>query len=364
MHLFPALSKKYCHERMSAGEAQRMAQFIAWAPMVFQVSRLMVKFGILDLLRDSDKGLTQDELVQRTKLSTYAVKILTEASLSAGIVLVDEDTGRFSLSKTGWFLLTDDSTRVNMDFNHDVNYRGMFFLEEALTNEKPEGLKTLGNWPTIYEGLSKLPEEAQSSWFGFDHFYSDNSFSQALNIVFAHNPRHLMDVGGNTGRFALRCVAHSADVNVTIVDLPGQIGMMKKNIEGKEGAERIAGYPTDLLDKTNELPKGEWDVIWMSQFLDCFSEPQIVAILQKAAAVMNPNTRLFIMETFWDRQQYETTALCLTMTSVYFTAMANGNSKMYHSEDMARLIAQAGLKVVNTHDRIGRGHSILEVSLP
>lgn len=364
MHLFPALSKKYCHEHLSAGEAQRMAQFIAWAPMVFQVSRLMVKFGILDLLRDSHDGLTQDELVQRTKLSTYAVKILTEASLSAGIVLVDEETSRFSLSKTGWFLLTDDSTRVNMDFNHDVNYRGMFFLEEALMNEKPAGLKTLGNWPTIYEGLSKLPEEVQKSWFGFDHFYSDNSFSQALNIVFAHNPRQLMDVGGNTGRFALRCVAHSADVNVTIVDLPGQIGMMKKNIEGKEGAERIADYPTDLLDKANELPKGEWDVIWMSQFLDCFSEPQIVAILQKAAAVMNPNTRLFIMETFWDRQQYETTALCLTMTSVYFTAMANGNSKMYHSEDMARLIAQAGLKVVNIHDGIGRGHSILEVSLP
>ena len=97
MHLFPALSKKYCHERMSAGEAQRMAQFIAWAPMVFQVSRLMVKFGILDLLRDSHDGLTQDELVQRTKLSTYAVKILTEASLSAGIVLVDEETSRFSL---------------------------------------------------------------------------------------------------------------------------------------------------------------------------------------------------------------------------------------------------------------------------
>ena len=100
------------------------------------------------------------------------------------------------------------------------------------------------------------------------------------------------------------------------------------------------------------------------EFLDCFSEAQIVAILQKAAAVMTPKTRLFIMETFWDRQQYETTALCLTMTSVYFTALANGNSKMYHSEDMARLIAQAGLKVVTTHDGIGRGHSILEVSLP
>lgn len=364
MHLFPALSKKYCQEHMSAGEAQRLAQFIAWAPMVFQVSRLMVKFGILDLLRDNQDGLTQDELVQRTKLSAYTIKILVEASLSIGTVLVDEETGRFSLSKTGWFLLTDDSTRVNMDFNHDVNYRGLFYLEEALKNEKPEGLKTLGSWPTIYEGLSQLPEDVQKSWFGFDHFYSDHSFDEALKIVFAHNPQQLMDVGGNTGRFALRCVNHSNNVQVTIVDLPGQIGMMRNNIQGKPGAERIGDYPANMLDENTKLPQGEWDVIWMSQFLDCFSEAQIVAILQKAAAVMNPQTRLFIMETFWDRQRYETTALCLTMTSVYFTALANGNSKMYHSEDMARLIEKAGLKMVHTHDGVGRGHSILEVMKP
>ena len=44
-----------------------------------------------------------------------------------------------------------------------------------------------------------------------------------------------MDVGGNTGRFALRCVAYDSEVKVTIVDLPGQIGMMQKNIAGKDG---------------------------------------------------------------------------------------------------------------------------------
>ena len=38
---------------MSAPDAQRLAEFIAWGPVIFQVSRLMLKFGILDLLRDS-----------------------------------------------------------------------------------------------------------------------------------------------------------------------------------------------------------------------------------------------------------------------------------------------------------------------
>ena len=96
----------------------------------------------------------------------------------------------------------------------------------------------------------------QDSWFGFDHFYSDHSFDKALELVFSKRPKHLMDVGGNTGRFALRCVEFDSDVNVTIVDLPGQIGMMKKNIEGKDGAERIKGYSTNILDENNVYHKG------------------------------------------------------------------------------------------------------------
>ena len=71
------------------------------------------------------------------------------------------------------------------------------------------------------------------------------------------------------------------------------------------------------------------------------------------------NTSLYIMEPFWDRQRYETAAYCLTMTSLYFTAMANGNSKIFHSEDLIRCVEKAGLKVAEISDGIGRGHSIL-----
>ncbi len=363
MNLFKSESDRYTQEKYSAREAQRLAEYIAWGPIIFQVSRLMVKWGVLEELRDSTDGLTLAELQQKTKLSEYALKILLEASLSAGTVLIDKATDRYTISKTGWFLLNDPATRVNIDFNHDVNYRGMFYLDEALKEGKPAGLKTLGDWPTIYEGLSKLDPQVQKSWFGFDHFYSDHSFDTALGIVFGKKPKHLMDVGGNTGRFALRCVGYDKDVNVTIVDLPGQIGMMKKNIEGKEGAERIGGYPTNILDVQNQLPAGDWDAIWMSQFLDCFSEEEIYSILARAAKVMTKGTTLYIMETFWDRQKFETASMCLTMTSVYFTAMANGNSKMYHSDDMVKQVERAGLQVVAIHDGIGQGHTILEVKL-
>ena len=360
MYLSPALLKAYSKEHLTAREAQAKAEWIAWGPIVFQVSRLMKKFGIFEMLRNSDNGMTETEVAQEAGISGYAAKVMLEASLCIGTVLIDPETDHYTLSKTGWCFITDSATDVNTEFNHDVNYEGWFRLEESLREGRPAGLEHFGPWPTIYEGLSQLPPQVQKSWFGFDHFYSDSSFQQALEIVFSGKPKTLLDVGGNTGRWALQCVGYDKDVQVTIVDLPQQLEMMRRDTAGKPGAERIDGHGMNLLDASQAFPTNKhYDVIWMSQFLDCFGEDEIVSIVSRAAKIMDENSRLFIMETFWDRQRFEPAAFCLTMTSLYFTALANGNSKMYHSDDMARLVEKAGLQVETIHDNLGQGHSIM-----
>ena len=48
----------YEADRLSAVQAQRRAQEIAFGPVVFQVSRLMLKFGILRMLDDHKEGLS------------------------------------------------------------------------------------------------------------------------------------------------------------------------------------------------------------------------------------------------------------------------------------------------------------------
>ena len=360
MKMTPLVAKQYTQEQLSAREAQHLAHEIAFAPVVFQVSRLMVKFGILEALFAHPEGLTQEEIAQQTQLSPYAVQVLLEASLSIGTVIVQQE--RFLLSKAGWFLLKDDAVRVNMEFIHQVCYQGLFYMEEALKEGKPEGLKVFGNWPTIYEGLSSLPQEAQEKWFAFDHYYSDNSFTEALEIVFANPVGKLLDVGGNTGRWALQCVGYNPEVEVTIMDLPQQLALMQKATEGKKGAERIKQYPANLLDEQVVFPKG-FDVIWMSQFLDCFSPEQVTHILRRAAQAMDRHTRLYILESYWDRQRHETGAYCLTQISLYFSVMANGNSKMYYSQDMIRCAEQAGLTIEKIYDDLGKGHSIFVCQL-
>lgn len=345
---------------MTALDAQRAAHEIAFAPMVFQVSRLMIKYGIFAMLeeagRNTPAGMTVDEVASAAGISAYGAKVLLESSLTAGTVFYND--GRFTISKIGWFLLNDPMVRADIDFNHDVNYKGLYHLDEAIRTGKPAGLRELGDWPTLYEGLSSLEPEVQKSWFGFDHFYSDNSFDEALPHVFDGGTRTILDIGGNTGRFALKCVVANPDVNVTVMDLPQQIGMLKKNIDGKPGAERIHTHPGDLL-KENTIVPGGFDVVWMSQFLDCFSELEVVSILSRVASGLKAGGRVMIMETLWDRQAYDTASFDLAQTSVYFTAMANGNSKMFFSEDLARMIEDAGLKIDAIYDGLGYGHSLI-----
>jgi hypothetical protein len=274
-------------EKKRAIEAQHEAQKIAFGPVVFQAVRCLRDLGILEMVAQSGTaGVSLEEVYTKQNLTEYGARVLLEAGLGIGVVKINDD--KYTLTKTGHFILYDEMTQVNFDFTHDICYLGMFDLKEAILEGKPAGLKVLGPWNTIYEGLSKLEGQLKKSWFEFDHYYSDKAFPEVLPLIFKHKPKRLFDVGGNTGKFSLKCVKHDPDVKVTIVDLPGQWGMAEENIKKEGYLDRIDGYPINLLDESQSLPKGA-DAVWMSQFLDCFSEDEIVSILKRAAEALTPD---------------------------------------------------------------------------
>lgn len=347
----------YEKEKKSAVEAKFEAQKIAFAPFVFQAAMALRELKILETIEKQAEGITHLDLAKKLHLSEYGVKVLVEAGLGMGLLLLRG--GKYFLSNTGYFILHDAMTRVNMDFVQDVNYQGFFHLQDAIRSGKPSGLKIFGDWKTIYEGLSQLPDKTQCSWFAFDHFYSDDAFKYALPLVFKEKPKKILDVGGNTGRWALECIRYDADVLVTIADLPGQLRMAEQIIKKESGAERVSYKALDLLKPDESLPEG-YDIIWMSQFLDCFSQTEMTSILTRAAHALSPESALYILETYWDRQKYEAAAFCLQQTSLYFTCMANGNSQMYHSDDMKACLNAAGLKIVEETDHLGISHTLFK----
>lgn len=342
----------------TAYEAKSDAQRIAFAPVMFQACRILRDSGILELIQQSHSaGMTLNEVVSRIDLPRYGIKVLLESGLGIGLFCLND--GRYTLTKLGYFMLRDPMTRVNMNVVHDICYRGLFDLDKSIQEGKPVGLKTLGDWKTFYEGLSSVPSPARESWLAFDHYYSDAAFPAALPLVFADKPNSLLDVGGNTGNWAVACAKFDADVQITIADLPQQLELARRTVRNNHLESRIDFFAINLLDESKLLPEGH-NAIWMCQFLDCFSEKEIISILQRAAQAMNADSTLYILELFWDRQPNETAAFCLQQTSLYFTCIANGNSQMYHSSDLLRCLEESGLKVIEDRDQVGFYHTLLK----
>jgi len=336
-------------------EAQAAALKLAFGPIVFQCVRIAWKSGLLSSLEQSD-GLDIATLARRHNMSEYAVSVLLESCLSAQVVAFEDE--KYTLTKVGYFVLHDAMSKINFDFVHDVCYLGLYALEESLRQEKPLGLKTLGDWSTLYEGLTHFPEPAKSSWYAFDHLYSDSAFASLLPLVFSSAPQRLMDIGANTGKWARHCLSYAPDTHVTLVDLPRQLDVARKNIE-EAGLGAHAHYaPMDILDDSASFPPGQ-DVIWMSQFLSCFSLQHIRSIFRRAHAALTPTGRIYVLDTFWDRQQHEISAYCLINSSPYFTAIASGNSKMYRSQDYIRCAEAEGLSLIDLRDGFGICHSLL-----
>lgn len=348
----------YGSDNKTALQAKFDAQKIAFGPIMFQAARALRDLGILEIVKNARKeGITREEVAAELQLPVYGVKVLLEAGLSLDLVMVKDD--HYSLTKVGWHIVSDELTRVNMDFTHDVNYLGMFSLAESVKTGNPTGLKVFGKWKTIYEGLSQLPENVQESWFNFDHFYSDYAFPEVLPIVLTPNVKKVLDVGGNTGKFAIQCAKFNSLVEVLILDLPGQLNKAFAHIAANGFADRISGISINLLDHTIPFPKGS-DVIWMSQFLDCFPQEDVLQLLIRAKNAMKADASLFILETYWDQQKFEASTYSLHATSLYFTNMANGCSQMYHTRDMLNLINEAGLYVEESFEDIGVSHTLFK----
>lgn len=350
---------KYDHPaRITALQAKSAAQRLAFAPIAFQAASSLVRLGILECVASaSDEGLSAPEVATRLGLSVYGVAVLLDMGLAIGAVWRRGD--HYVIDKIGHFLVDDQLTRVNMDFVQDVCYQPMTDLQASIEQGRPVGLEVFGAWPTIYPALQSLPKPARDSWHAFDHFYSTAAFPAAFARVRTQRPRRMFDVGGNTGKWAIYCTTNDPDIHVTILDLPEQLAIAEHNVVARGLSDRISFHPIDVLDEASIFPGGA-DVIWMSQFLDCFSEAEVRSIVGRTSAAMTPEASLFIMETFWDRQRHEAAAYSLHAASLYFTCIANGNSRMYEGARMEALVYDAGLQIVSQADHLGLGHTLMQ----
>lgn len=334
------------------------AQKIAFAPFLFKAAAAALKTGLLPGIVKDDTPHTASEWARELSLTDYAVEVMADILVGARILTRDAE-GRLGSTQVGDLLVLDDMTRVNFLFADDVNYAGLEKTLDALLEGRPAGLAAFdASWRTIYPHLPELPEDARKAWFSFDHYHSDRAYRAALEVLRPLAPRTLVDIGGNTGRFTKLFLETFPEADAFFVDLPAQIDHLK-DVEALDTVrDRIRTVPIDWLTDAPLTGTESADLYWMSQFLDCFSFDEARSILERTRAAMRPGARLAVLEPVVDEQRHEAAMLSLAATSLYFTVMANGNSRFFHGQELRRLFAESGFRIASETPALGISHTL------
>jgi ubiquinone/menaquinone biosynthesis C-methylase UbiE len=272
-------------------------------------------------------------------------------------LVAEAPEGRWQITRVGRVWLVDDAVQADAQFAHEVCWAGLADLPAALTEARPVGLRHLGPWATIYEGLPQLPDAAREAWFAYDHGHSDRAFGDIVDRMKARPQLTILDVGANTGRFARALLTAHAGATTTMLDHPGQLALADAALTDAGVRDRATLHGIDLLNADAPFP-GTHDVVWISQCLDCFGPADIVHILRRARGALAPGGEVWVLEVCPDRQASPAAAASLRLTSLYFIALANGVSRFYRGSDYLQLAAEAGLHPTEIVDGLGSAHSL------
>lgn len=103
----------------------------------------------------------------------------------------------------------------------------------------------------------------------------------------------LLDLGGGPGTYAIHFCLRNPALVATVFDLPTTRNFAEECVARFGLSERISFYPGNYEE--DELPSG-FDTVWLSHILHSEGEEQCLALLRKAAAVLEPGGRLMVQD--------------------------------------------------------------------
>jgi cyclopropane fatty-acyl-phospholipid synthase-like methyltransferase len=103
--------------------------------------------------------------------------------------------------------------------------------------------------------------------------------------------RHLLDLGGGPGTYAIHFCQANPGLRATVFDLPTTEPYARRTIQRFGLSSRIDFRPGDYL---HEAVPGTYDAAWLSQILHSMGPEHCRTVLQKAVSVLQPGGLILV----------------------------------------------------------------------
>jgi predicted O-methyltransferase YrrM len=155
--------------------------------------------------------------------------------------------------------------------------------------------------------------------------------------------RHLLDLGGGPGTYAITfCQAHP-ELKATVFDLPGPVQIAQENIARHGLSHRLGTLEGNFLK--DGIGSG-YDFIWISHILHSHDEAQCRLILNKAIDALNPGGTLAVQDFFLNDDGISPPGAA--MFSVHMLAVTP-RGRSYTHREVADWLVEAGLTIPDYH---------------
>ena len=287
-----------------------------------------IESGIFGLVQDAG-GATAGEIAARGQLSVRGTRLLLDACAALGLLIKDGE--RYVNSPAAAVTLVPgaphDLTRA-IRYNRDV-YPAWGRLPEFVRTGRP-----------VEPPALHLGEDAERT-----RRFVLAMHGRALGIGRAVVPmldlsgcRHLLDLAGGPGTYAVLMAQANPGLSCTVLDLPPVVEVAEDLIAHAGMADRVRTLPGDY--HTTSFP-GDMDAVTILGALHQESPDAIRDILARAHAALRPGGRIFILDLMTDATHTQPVFSALFAVNM---ALTTDHGWVFSDEELCGWLAESGFR--------------------
>ncbi len=248
-----------------------------WAACAVQAG---VKLGIFSHI--SNQPLSGQEIAHQLNGDLRGVTMLLNA-LTAMNLLMNKDGVYSNTPFSSAFLSKESHQYIGyMIMHHHHLMASWSQLDKAVLTGKP------------IRGRASFEDEKVRESFLMGMFNMAMMLAPRLAfIIDLSGKRHLLDLGGGPGTYAIHFCLKNPGLKATVYDLKTTRPFAEKTIARFGLTERIAFQDGDYVN--NDI-QGTFDAAWLSQILHGEGPEEAQKIIQKAVSVLEPGGHILIHE--------------------------------------------------------------------
>ena len=289
-----------------------------------------VKLGIFTSI--GDEALVAPALAAKLDTDEDGTARLLDA-LTAMALLSKKD-GQYRNTPTSRTCLSKDSDQYigHMILHHHHLMESWSRLDEAVTSGGPISDRT------------PIKEEDRREHFLMGMFNTASQMAPGLVTEFdLSGRRHLLDLGGGPGTYAIHFCRQNPQIRATVFDLPTTRPFAEKTIARFNLADRIDFVPGNYIE---EDITGSYDVVWMSHIFHSEGPEAVERLIKKVATILEPNGMIMVHDFILED----------TMDGPLFPALFSLNmlvrtesGRSYSKNQIMAMLAEAGFKKIQRH---------------